>query len=237
MEERIEKIKSGAHWSVNIRPTSFEKQRIKKLSDVRRIVEECRVSLRGWDYPWVDPDETCNGNDWVQSGCDWEDIVEYWRFYQSAQFIHYFSSKEDQDPEAKERARPFHGVVKLPEEPSGYLSILSTLFRFTEIYEFAMRLVQKGVLEPAVYISIRLGGIKNRQLFFWESGRLLRGPYISRISQIDISPKTLPVDELLARGHEIALEDCIYLFERFNWDEPPRQIFLEEQRKFLERKL
>lgn len=241
MNERLEKIKSGAHWRVNIRPTTFKKDRIRSLSEVRRIIEECSVKLRGWDYPQSIPAETKNGDDWIQSGCDWEEFIEYWRFYQSAQFIHYFSVYEDY-PEVMRRVKErgyFPLIVSFSpsEEPSGYLSIFSTLFRITEIYEFAMRLAQKGVIEPNVYISIKLRGIKNHQLIFFDLGRMLRKAYVSAIDEINLEPLLIGTEELLAKGHEEAINQTIHLFERFNWVDPPRNIMVEEQKKLLERRL
>ena len=34
-------------------------------------------------------------DDWVGQGIDWENYVEYWRFYQSGQFLHLDGMKED----------------------------------------------------------------------------------------------------------------------------------------------
>lgn len=50
------------------------------------------MRLRGWDYPHVDPIGYIRGNDWIQSGSDFGNHVEIWRFYQSAQFAHQFAA-------------------------------------------------------------------------------------------------------------------------------------------------
>lgn len=236
MKERIEKIRSSAYWRVNIRPTTFKKDRIGSLSKVRQLVEQCSVKLRGWDYPHIDLEETKNEDDWVQSGIDWMGFIEYWRFYQSAQFIHYFSVYEDYQ-KVKERARStLIKGLSTSEEPSGYIDILSTLYRITEIYEFAMRLAQKNILDSGVYISIQLCRIKNYRLFLWDPFRSLNGIYISDTPKINLE-STKGTEELLAKGHEEAINQTISLFERFNWIDPPREIMVEEQKKLLERRL
>lgn len=238
MNDRIDKIKSGAYWRVNIRPTTFKKDRVNSLSEARRIVEACSVKLRGWTYPQITPEETKSGADWVQSGCDLEEFIEYWRFYQSAQFIHYFSVVEDY-PEVKERAmaRVTGGMgFGTSRQPSGYISVFSTLFRIAEIYEFAMRLAQKDIMAQGVYISIKLHGITNYQLFTWDPERYLPRTFVAAIGEIPLE-STMGIEELLAKGHDEAINQTIHLFERFNWVDPPRTIMVEEQKKLLERRL
>src|SRR5829696_6596341 len=90
-ERRLAEIHDTGYWRVLIHPTVFEGSRIPTLADCWRIVEESRVSLRGWDYPHVDPAQQLRGDDWVQSGAAWANHVELWRFYQSGQFVHHFA--------------------------------------------------------------------------------------------------------------------------------------------------
>jgi hypothetical protein len=229
VEKRMEEIKSTGYWRVNIRPTKFEKSRIDTLSHCWELVESCRVYLRGWDYPAVSVKEKVLGDEWVQSGADFRGIVELWRFYQSGQFIHYFSCLED-------RHRPEEVSARLDQNVFRGLSVVSTLYRVTEIFEFAARLAQEGILQPQVQISIKLEGMKNRQLFFWEPYRYLSESYICRINEIPFD-KELPATDIIAARHEEALKAAIHIFERFGWQDPPWQILAEDQRKLLERRL
>lgn len=232
----VQKIKAGPYWRVNIRPSQFNREKIQSLSEIRKLLEKCRVSLRGWDFPHIDDRKTTYGQDWVQSECEFDDIKEYWRFYKSAQFIHYFSVYEDYYMKSKQSSLSSMGEYKNLDHPSGYVEILVTIFRMTEIYEFAMRLAQKGVYDKGVSISITLSGIKNYRLFFSNSLRVLFRPYISTINQITLDSK-MSTEELLAKGHDEAIEKSIQIFESFSWLEPPRNIFIEDQKKFLERRL
>ena len=105
--------------------------------------------MRGWPYPHANEDRIKNGDDWIECECNSHEIREYWRFYQSGQFVHYFSVLEDYVPEAAKIAQALGW--RPSEKVSGYLEILSTLFRVTEIYEFASRLTQNKVMSPGIY--------------------------------------------------------------------------------------
>lgn len=231
MEDRLKKIHSKGHWRVNIHPTRFERSRIPTLTKCREILRNSVVQLRGWDYPHFDYDETTNGEDWIESSCDFQGLIEYWRFYQSGQFIHHFAFREDYELDPNKLS------MDVPPSPSGrYLSILSSLYRVTEIYEFAARLASKSVLSPAVEISIKLVGTKERQLFFWNPGRYLRKAYICQIPEMTLT-NTYSMPDLLSHANELALDATGWIFERFNWAEVPRGVLSEDQKKLLERRL
>jgi len=231
MEERLKKIHSTGYWRVNIRPTQFDQFRIPSLRECREIVESSIVRLSGWDYPYLDPKETANGNDWIQSGRDFGRYVEYWQFYQSGQFIHHFACFEDfTNPEE------LLLYIERPSPSGHYLSILSTLYKVTEIYEFAARLASKDILSTEAEISIKLVGMDGRQLFFWSRSRYLSMDYICRIPEITFF-KTYQISDLLTSASEFALDATVYIFERFNWTFIPRSLLAEEQKKLLERRL
>ncbi|MBA7713684.1 hypothetical protein ES703_122690 [subsurface metagenome] len=235
MEDLVNEIKSTAHWRVNIRPTKFKKEKIGRLSDIKEVMEKCIVNLRGWPYPYFTREEISNGIDYVEGKCDWKGIKEYWRFYQSAQFIHHFSLFENSE---RGRIAIAHSAEPIgsKKDLKGSLSIFSTLFKMTEIYEFSIRLAQKGIFEKGVYISIILRGIRNHRLIFFGNERFTFAPYISNIDEIPLE-STLGVEELITKGHDRAIKDTIFLFERFNWDSPPIGILKEQQKKLLERRL
>ena len=233
MEDRLKKIQSTGYWRVNIRPTRFEQARIHSLTKCRDILTNSVVHLRGLDYPYLNNKETTNGEDWVESGCDSGGLIEYWRFYQSGQFIHHFAFREDYELSSNVLSR----LERLEPSPTGrYLSILSSLYRVTEIFEFAARLASKDLLSPTAEISIKLIGTEGRRLFFWNPGRLLSRAYICKIPEMTFS-KTYSFSDLLAQANEFALDTTVAIFERFNWMEVPRGMFSEEQKKFLERRL
>ena len=95
MEDRIKKIKDTGYWRILIRPNIFIEDKINSLEKCKEIINHSIVSLREWDFPHLDEKETSAGKNWIQSGCDWGDIKEYWRFYQNGQFIYYSAMRED----------------------------------------------------------------------------------------------------------------------------------------------
>jgi len=219
-DELLKKIHSEGYWRVNIRPTRFEKERIGSLAECKEVVEACQVQLRGWYYPHIDQVGTKNGLDWVESWAD-NGNIEYWRFHQSAQFIHHLACREDHE---------------LNEPPGSLLSILIAVYTVTEIFEFASRLATRGLLAPAAEISITLHGMEGRKLFFWNNPeRALYDDYISQISEIPFS-RTFEEAEVRSRSTELALEAIFWIFERFNWT-APKEVLAEDQSRLLERRL
>jgi hypothetical protein len=228
MEELLAKIKSRGYWFVIIRPLRFKEERISSLEECSKLVRECQVSLRGWNYPHItDPK---SGLNWVESSTDWECYKEYWRMYQSGQFVHLFGCREDWWSESS-LSSPETREIK----PGSVLSVLSTLFSITEIYEFAARLAEKNVFDHNLRLTIELHGMKNRKLTMLEPGRISRD-YVCAINELPLS-KTIPVEEILSQGHDLALKHTIWIFERFNWHSPPIKILKEEQNRLLEHRL
>lgn len=232
-ESLVAKIKSRGYWEVIIRPTRFEMERL-SLSECSQIVQECRVSLRGWDYPHISriPPHV-GGVDYVESLTDWNGQKELWRMYQSGQFAHLFGCMEDWLAEAAAVLGPSqYDHIK----PGSVLSVLSTLYSVTEVYEFASRLAGKKLFDEAVFLSIILHGMRNRKLIMFDPGRSLFRDYVC--NSLDLPrDKTIPVDELLGRGHELALGHTIWILEHFNWFSAPKEILREDQKKLIERRI
>jgi len=226
VNELLDKIHSRAYWRVLMRPTQFDSHRIPSLSRCKEIIEKSYVLLRGWDYPHFEEKDVHPGDESIELGCDWEDRhLEYWRFYQSGQFVHHFTCWEE-----------FHRLNRSPA-PERYLSVLSALYTATEIFEFAARVARHEVLRPEAEISIQLHGMKERELTFEDLWRSMsvRG-HVSGRDQITCEV-TVPQVQLLAGAPELALDTAIAIFERFGWFNPPRQTLADDQRKLLERRL
>lgn len=229
------KIKEAPHWRVVIRPGMFVEERIETLSECWRLVESSGVSLRGWDYPHVDRWDRQNGKDWIESWCEFGRHREYWRFFQSGQFLHLFSFTEDEiRTEAEERARS--EIQEMPPDfsPSGYLEVMWTLWTLTEIFEFAARLAQKEVFGESVSIEIQMIDVKDRVLFMWDPGRASSRFDAAGEHTLD-KEWSLTTEQLLSESSELALSAAEWFFERFQWMNPPRQVLANDQRRLLER--
>lgn len=229
-EELLSKIKATGYWRINIRPTVFESDRIPHLSKCWEIVESAQTRLRGWDFPHIEHSYRRNMDNWIESGIDWSHIKEYWRFYQSGQFIHYSAFIEDYNELSWTSSMYEDG------RPDRYLEIISTLYRLTEIFEFSARLASKDILSPGATVSIKLVDTKNRDLVFQHIRRHLSRRYTCSLPEIAFK-RTYAERELLGAAREQALTAALHVYERFNWNNPPREVFVEDQDKLLERRL
>jgi len=230
----IEKIKSRGYWDVTIRPTRFVEEHL-TLQHCRELVDESKVKLRGWYYPHISrrhPPQV-GGVDYIESLIDWNGYIEIWRMYQSGQFTHLFGCREDW---LNERT----GILAVPQyadiEPGSVLGVIMALFSLTEIYEFASRLAEKDLFDRTAFMSITLHGMNNRGLKFFDERRTLFEDYICRINDLP-REKTIEVTELLGKGREMALDDAIWILQRFNWMDVSRDMLREDQKKLFERRL
>lgn len=157
----LDEIRSGPHWKVVVRPQSFEPERIATLGDCRTAVDASQVWLRGRPYPCRD-ENLERGEDWLASCVEsFEKRREYWRFFQSGQFVHYFTFREDMPSWRIEADRQYGN------HPSGYLDVDNVLYTCTEIFEFVARLMAAGVLgtpNEAPVVRIGMQHIKDRAL-------------------------------------------------------------------------
>ena len=94
-KETLREIKSKGHWRVVIRPFPY-KGRVPSVTDLQGILQRTSVQIRGgWDFPHVERSRRPRvGTDYIEQavnleGGDLPDIKEFWRFYQSGQFIYF----------------------------------------------------------------------------------------------------------------------------------------------------
>ena len=64
----------------------------------------------------------------------------------------------------------------------------------------------------------------------------MRDFYISTVEEINLE-STMKEEELLAKAREEAINKTLGIMERFSWNNPSRELFIEEQKKFVERRL
>ncbi len=209
MSELLDKIRSRGHWQVVIRPHTFDEQRIPDLSDLYPILQRCSVQLRGWNFPHLDyRTQPHRDIDWISQEFQWMEYhyLELWRFYRSGQFIHIAGISSDWYNQS---------------HPKTFLEICDTIFRFTEIFEFAARLAFTAASDDFMHVSITLSGLKDRDLRLEEPDGIWRDtPYQAKITEYPYSVN-VPRAELIARPNELALAAAGELFKRFNWDPPP----------------
>ena len=228
------------HWRVNFRPNEYKEDLIPSLSKCFAIIEKTKLSLRGWDYPHLSRRDTEReqGNNWVASWSDFMGHYEYWRFYQSGQFIHLFSVRESTEGDYKKKLRSdmqshrifSDGEIDWESVP-GFFSIINFIYNVTEIYEFAARLCQSEIYSGTVNIQIDIKGIKGFVLTApweraWHSYYAASQDVLSRNHEVD-------TEQLIATSKDISLEALVWFFERFGWLEPAKSVIRQDQEDLI----
>lgn len=227
--ESLAPVNKYAFWRILIRPTCYSAADHVSNKRLLHLLEDCSVNLAGGGFPALDGCAMQSGSDWVGAGCSRRDHHSIWRFHGSRLFIDYLALREDHLDSIKQR------LGQQYRQRKGYVSILWVLHTLTAVYEFAMRLAQHNLLLPRAQIDLRLEGVRGYQLFYWNPSRPASDTHVCNRDHIEMTT-VMGGEEILASGHQEALSKALYVFECFNWHNPPRQIFLEEQRKYLARR-
>ena len=218
--ELPDRIREASHWRVVIHPAEYQAERIPSRDECWRIVERTRVARFGWEYPFVAPEGAngqpvplfspgsglighrdeggrAQGSDWIAA---WHDSKkEYWRLYQSGQFVHLFSCQEDdadvREAIEKEAYYNWRPPRQAPSGLTGYLFFRQAIHRFTAIFGFASRLMIAGALDGAPVVRIEMKQIKDRYLLFYD-------PFgVAKL------PEYRAHDDILGREWRLALGD------------------------------
>lgn len=96
-------------------------------------------------------------------------------------------------------------------------------------------LAEKKIFDEVLVLAIELRGMENRRLVSINPSRWLPENYLCAAPVLQRSLK-ITVQDILGRASELALDHTIWLFERFGWRSPPRDVLKEDQDKFLKRR-
>jgi hypothetical protein len=234
-DELISDIKSLGYWRIEFRSTEYKARRITTRASMEALVSKASVSLRGWPYPYYETGKTAfPGGQWLEGRIMWGNYREYWRLYESGQWIHYarvYGAGE-------KREEVFKGRSPLPPVHEGYIHVRGLLFTLTEMFQFAVGISQSGILDPTAYLSVQLHNTKDYMLY--ESfDRFFTDRYVNPTDVPIMFEQTLPVNELLASANQMALDMAIKVYSVFNWTPADAAIRTlgEDQKKLIERRL
>ena len=225
------------HWRVNFRPSTYDATRLKTLSECVAVLHKTRVQLRGWDFPHIPPSLEF-GDTWVGGGSDFMEHFEYWRFYQSTQFLYLGSIQEFTETRwaANLRAimKAWAGLrgVNIDKVP-GFLSLTNFIYNVTEYFEFAARLAQAQIYVDPVAIAISLKGVAGFMLA-GDENRRWTSDYVTHQPELNYARTFSPTD-LIASSADLALECTKWFFERFRWLKPNVDLIRTDQQKLLTR--
>jgi hypothetical protein len=219
VDRTIAEIKSRGYWWTAIRPTTFEERRISEVTALAPLLESIQVRLSGWYFPHIDRSEppTVKG-DFVEHAVSFGEIIEYFRFYQSAQFVHYAAFREDW----QERAGIFRNPVDV--RPGEKLGIGAAIYRLTHVYELAARLAQHLPGGDDLVIEVAARGIENRELLVDSPNRApLLTPHRSASSEFR-SARQSARTALIADARALAVDDLAGLLVQFQWGQVDKRI-------------
>jgi hypothetical protein len=215
MNELLKKIRSRGYWKVIIHPASFLEKRVANISDLYPLLQKNSVQFRGWDFPHLDSGEEPRFDiDWIEQGSEWEQYLEWWRFYQSGQFNDFMGMDEDwlDQSSLSPRSKDW--------KPGEFLSVTNALFQFSEIFEFAARIALSKAGDEQMHLEITLSGLKNRSL--WADPSRIAGSSLLRTKKASVKELPYKADltriQLVTEPRELALKAAVELFRRFGWD-------------------
>jgi hypothetical protein len=226
IEEILTLVHSEGYWRVRIRPSVFHSAQLRDKDDCHRVVHQSAVTTEGWQYPIASDRLTEQGPDWIGEAASISTFIEYWRFYQSGQFIHHLALREDH----MGRLNLFHPQFFIPGRNRKYLAVTASVCMLTDIVEFAARLAYRGVLVPRAIIGIELHKIAGRELTYMMPGRRLPGSFWFKDEVVELGGEYEPED-LISRPADIAVDLSMNLLNRAGW-EASRTLISEDQSRY-----
>ena len=88
-EELLAEIKSRGYWRVEMHSTEYKDKRLPTRRAMQDLLSSATVSLRGWPYPYFRAEEATYNGKWLEGQVNWSYHKEYWRLYESGQWLHY----------------------------------------------------------------------------------------------------------------------------------------------------
>ena len=211
--ELKDRIESAAYLRIEISPVRHIADRLQTNDALDKAISASNVSLRGWPFPRFPDSEAqrAYSANFVECWTEFQEILELWRFYKSAQFAGLFRCRElGQDWQVK--LRDFAEVDEAGA--SGYLSHKGLIFSVTEAYELASRLAKDLQLTDGVRVHFALNNANGYALSSGDGGR----PLFSGINESRSIPvgRDYTFSEIATRNRHLALEAVSQIFRNFS---------------------
>ena len=170
------------------------------------------MEIKGRSFPHIGPVMTLDdGPDWIGQELARDHILEFWWFYQSGQFIHYFGMPEDWGARSSLWLPSPDGIPRVT------LDVGDVVIRFTEVFEFAARLAFTETWDEGIHIEVSVDNIENH--FLQLPG--LGSTEVTSIPQAEVPTmqyaRDLSIEELAAGAGELSLEPTLRMFSAFGW--------------------
>lgn len=220
-EHLPEEFRNVGHWEVEFYLLPHLRERLPNLASIGTLLEECRVTLRGWYFPHFDREHTSNFNRGVQSySMSPTGHREGYRAYQSGTFAWKSELWEDSAPDISAGQK--------------VLSFVGVILEITEYFLFAKRYYERFAPDATIHLTIRLTDMLNRMLVSLGEAFLPRG-YICRVATVQ-TETACTVAELVASYEELARKAIRRVYELFNWSDSSDEILKEWQERLANRR-
>lgn len=213
-------LKTG-YFEIMAHPTVHNPKRIASLPEVETVIRESEVSLRGWNFPHTDKEDSSPFGYGFQSTTAKDRYIEGFRLYQSGLFLWkrvYWKDIEDKRGRKGQRL----------------LSFIAPIWSFTEFFTFLSRLYERIAPDSTIHVQVKMTGCDGRELISSDPMIAFLGGYISREDTISQERETQVV-ELRASYLDIAREMVKHVFHVFNWLDASDAMIVEWQQKLIKR--
>jgi hypothetical protein len=222
-------IKSRGYWEISFKPNA--PGTISSTNECINLIERSKVSLN-WTFPWIpknqaEDDRIYPADGFIQVASEIGSRKEFWRLYQSEQFVDFKALPEDwYDIDNR-----FSTVAQQYPSGTSLTFYTSAVYLITEVYTFLERLMESKLYKEGVEVSLILHRAANRTLRVDNHER--RHDFL--IPKTTIAPTiqlggNYSVEDILENSTTIATEMVLKLFDAFGFSAPPDSILIEQRR-------
>lgn len=247
IETVINKIKENGYWRVVLEPTTSVdwKGRVSHSADLKNILTENQVSLRGCSYPFYPSYEFLTDEKALIGKSTEENRIDCFIYeshygevcslFMSGQFVQLINLTEDLLHMTNDSWIP--GYMKNIKQGSS-LEFVWTTSRITEMFLFFKNLVSSVNYGDKVHITISLENTEDRKIILIDDSRIgLHGTYKTGAARIKFVDDDFEVEDIKSNCLEIAKNKIVDLFRYFEWESPPVQVIESDQEKLINRRL
>jgi len=222
------------YYLLSIRPAAYSPNAIQPVTRILEIATRLEVRYYGWKFPFVVRNEETVEQRSAGSPGQAEDWEEFWRMFQSGQFLCAIAYREDGSGAAISDYLGPRELRLAPAgfEPSGVINIHTLIILANQVYEFAARLARELRWETSVDVGITLTNTARRVIISTDRARPVwrfwraTAPHIEHIRKVDLR-------DLLAKPSDLAAEAATEIIRRFAGSEVDALNVHEIQKSFL----
>lgn len=221
-----------------IRPLAYNSGRIAQAVDILQLIRQYQVRNMGWSFPFILRDS--EGVDGASAGSPYDvnEWSDYWRMYQSAQFLYASGYRYDETGQAAydlmdefERRMAPEGFV-----PSGVINFHDMVRMASYMGVLASRLASAAIYGDAdmLELGVRLTHTKNRVLFTDDVRRPLHGFHRAMSDSIERSIE-VGITDVVAEPMKAVAPLIAEIFQQFAMEDATAEMIGHVQESLFKR--